>query len=76
MVCQGCGNERRFSCDKCYQVVKLHLTDGRVIKATVPAFCNTGESVSVQSVELTQPIKMQEGYSWSEATIAEVGDAE
>lgn len=38
-----------------YQNVIFELTDGRLILATVPAFCYAGDQVSVKEIRVTHP---------------------
>ena len=43
-----------------YQNIILELADGRLIRATVPAFCHIGDKVSVRDIRVTNPKKLEE----------------
>jgi len=48
-----------------YQIVILHLTDGRKIHATVPAFTTDVEEIGVVKVQITEPRKLTDGNYWA-----------
>lgn len=49
-----------------YQVISLYLSDGRVIKATVKAFCEVGDKLCLlPQIEVTEPRKMPKNCYWS-----------
>lgn len=48
-----------------YQIIILKLSDGREVKAAVPAFCEVGDKISLTNIKITEPRKMADGYSWS-----------
>lgn len=49
-----------------YQVIYLHLSDGRTLKATVPAFCKEGDKLYIHpQFEVTEPQEMPEDCYWS-----------
>ena len=47
-----------------YQNVVFELTDGRLICASVPAFCHVGDQVSVKAIRVTNPVELPEGCSF------------
>ncbi len=47
-----------------YQNIILELTDGRLIRATVPTFCHIGDKVSVQDIRVTNPERLPENCSF------------
>jgi hypothetical protein len=46
---------------KYYQNIYLHLSDGRVIKASIPAFLEEDETVLIIKVEFGKPKELPEG---------------
>lgn len=51
--------------DNKYQVILVYLNDGRVIKATVPAFCVEEDEVRVDNIMLTEPMPIPPGMSFT-----------
>lgn len=49
-----------------YQSIVFELSDGRLITATVPAFCHVGDPVSVKEIRVTNPSELPEGFSFDE----------
>ena len=49
-----------------YQTIYLHLTDGRIIKATVPAFMEEGDRFIVENVQVSQPKELPDGCKFEE----------
>lgn len=47
-----------------YQNIVLELTDGRLIKATVPAFCHRGDEISIRDIRVTNPKKLPDNCSF------------
>jgi len=49
---------------KMFQYVIFELSDGRLVQATVPAFCHIGDHVSVSKIRVTNPEELPEDYSF------------
>lgn len=47
---------------KMYQNIVFELSDGRLISATVPAFCQLGDSVEVKRIRVTNPEELPKDY--------------
>jgi len=51
---------------KMCQNLILELSDGRIIYATVPAFCKVGDQVSVKEIRVTNPKKLPDGCNFEQ----------
>jgi hypothetical protein len=49
-----------------YQNIILTLAGGERIIATVPAFCEAGETLHVANIEVKEPQDLKPGSVWSE----------
>lgn len=48
-----------------YQNICLFLSDGRKIIASVPAFMDPGDHVTIRDVKVTEAQELPEGHSWA-----------
>lgn len=49
-----------------YQNIVFELTDGRLISATVPAFCLVGDKVNVREIRVTHPQELPADCSFED----------
>lgn len=50
--------------NKMYQNLIFELSDGRLIQATVPAFCELGDPISVKEIRVTEPKELPKEYAF------------
>ena len=51
---------------KRYQIIHLHLSDGRTILATVPEFCKEGDDLYLlPKIEVTAPKELADDCHWT-----------
>jgi len=49
-----------------YQIIYIHLSDGRELRAAVPVFCNEGDKLFLHpEFEVTEPRQMPKGSHWA-----------
>ena len=51
---------------KMYQNLILELTDGRLVNATVPAFCHVGDPISIRAIRVTNPKSLPDNCSFED----------
>lgn len=52
-----------------YQLISLHLSDGRTILAIVPEFCKEGDRLYLHpEFEVTAPREMNDDCHWTDVT--------
>jgi len=52
------------STNKKFQVIILTLSDGRKIRATVPAFCEESDRLSIVDFQVTPPEELPADARW------------
>lgn len=56
---------------KMYQNIILELTDGRLISATVPAFCLVGDKIEAREVRVTNPKELPKDCTFEDVEYLE-----
>ena len=57
---------RKMKKPEMYQNIILELADGRLVRATVPAFCHIRDKVSVRDIRVTNPEKLPDNCSFED----------
>lgn len=54
-----------------YQIIVLHLSDGRQLSAAVKEFCKKGDKLYLHpQFEVTEPREMEDGYVWDTMSVS------